>query len=231
MTGTILIVDRLLIVVVIVVILGCGAGRIILRLVRHGDKEILAHNYLEKLKDYVESHGEDSQAYGWLTHQSNQMQNQLGAGGILAAYKPPFANYQYSSYPIILNMLPDLRKAFDDDLLSRRLAHQFATTIQEVLIRHAGSLESQRSYLEGQLKNPIVWLREGVRMVLALPLSLLSWTGVVSQRASRRITSSQIFRIASGLATLVGLISAIIGIAVGWDEFVKLLGFWWIAIR
>lgn len=95
-----------------------------------------ARDFLEQLSIYLSSNGSDGKAYSWLTLKSNKMQNQLGSAGIMAAYKPPCANFQYSNYPIILNMLPDLRNALKDSYALGRLAEQYAATIQEVIIRH-----------------------------------------------------------------------------------------------
>lgn len=219
--------DRLIVILSIVALSVIGVARIVVQLRSLGKKLEFVHEYLEKLKAYVEGHGADREAYGWMIHRSNKMQNQLGTGGIMAAYRPPFANYQYTNYPILLNMLPELRRAYEDSLLSNNLAHQYATTIQEVLIRHAGTLEDRREAHLNQLRNPLIWFREGVRAVIAFPLSVLSWAGVLSVRAVGAITQSATFNVISGLVGLLTLLSAIMSIALGWQEFVKLVNAWW----
>jgi hypothetical protein len=56
-------------------------------------------------------------------------------------------------------MLPDLRNALSDSYALGRLADQYAATIQEVIIRHIGSIEEIEEFNKKKLKNPVVWFR------------------------------------------------------------------------
>jgi hypothetical protein len=99
--------------------------------------------------------------------------------------------------------------------------------LQETLVRHLGTLSDRRELLARSIKNPIIWLREGVRALIALPLSILGWLGVLSERAVGRITGSKIFGGLSGLAGAVGFVSAVMGVVLGWDKFAQLVTVWW----
>ena len=219
--------DRLIIVGLVFVACGLGFGRI-LRERRHiSDRCILAVEYWDYLKIYVQSRGNDSQAYAWLIRNSNKMQMHLGANGIYAAYRPPHANFQYANYPIILNMLPDLRNALEDTILcDSDLVRQYSMALQDTLGRHVGSLEDADELNAKALRNPVIWMREGARVITAFPLTLLSWLGVISERSITRFTSGRVFRVISSAATLVGFISAMMGIILGWEQFVQMATHW-----
>lgn len=88
--------DRLWLALALLMPCVLGLLRLIGDLRSVSDKQTFAVEFLEKLRAYFESGGENGEAYGWLIHRSNRMQNQLGSGGILAAFRPAFANYQYT---------------------------------------------------------------------------------------------------------------------------------------
>jgi len=150
------------------------------------------------------------------------MQNDMGSQGILSNYRPPYQNFMFKNYPIILNMIPELRAAFDDILLSK-LAGQYSSALQESIVRHIGSIEDFLDRQRGELKNPIIWTREGVRSLAGIPANFLGWIGLISSSTAWRINSSLIFKIFSGALSLIGFVSAIITIALGWDQFLTLI--------
>lgn len=216
--------DRLVIFGLVLAICGLGLLRIFREKNRISHCSSLATDFMEHLKAYVYSRGNDLESYGWLMHRSNKMQSQLGVSGIYASYRPPYANFQYSNYPIVLNMLPDLRHALDDSILSDSpVVHQYSMALQDTLIRHLGSLQDQDDRNNAALRNPVVWLREGVRMVVALPLTMLGWLGAVGESTVSQLLSGRVFKAISALVAVVGFISAIMGIALGWDQFVQMV--------
>jgi len=170
------------------------------------------------LKTYVDSHGRDGEAYNWLTHRSTRMQLQMGSGGVLAKYKPPFANYFISNIAVITNFLPDLRQSFETEFLDR-IAYQKAQKIQDALLRHHGVLSDRREYLQSQLRKPLNSFREGVRTVLEIPLQILSSLGAVPARWVASIGSSTLFNMLVGIASVVTIISGVVATVIGWHDF------------
>ena len=160
----------------------------------------LARDFFEKLRRYIDSRGEDVDAYTWMIHRSDKMQAQLGSGGVFAAYRPPFANYQYKHYPVVLNMLPDLRNALTERFGGGSdLASQYGATLGDTLVRHVGVLDDRGADLAKLLRNPIVWFREGIRILIGLPVSLLGWLGILSVWRVSRIIGGRVFQLLSGL--------------------------------
>ena len=188
------------------------------------ERRRFADEFLDRLGRYVQSEGQDGEAYVWMTERSNKMQVDLGRGGVLAAYSPPFSNVQYTHYPVVLNMLPDLRYAFDNQRLSsNRMVRQYSMILSETLWRHLGTLDEATADAVREIRNPVVWFREGVRMILTIPIELLGWLGAVSQGTVVRLARS---RPVTFLTTVVGIVSfssAIMGIVVGWDDFGRIV--------
>jgi len=182
-----------------------------------------AIDFLGRLKKYLDSRGHDMETYSWLIHRSNKMQNQMGSQGRMASFKPPFQNYMIKNYPLVLNVLPELRKALNDDLLPDRLAGEYANLLQEALVRYVGTLEDTLEKQQREMKNPVIWLREGIRGILSFPMLLLSWLGVISTTTALSISSSPWFRLLSGFMAFVGFVGAIVGIALGWKQFIEMI--------
>jgi len=186
------------------------------------DRASFANEFLERLHRYVSSRGQDTEAYGLMTYHSVKMQRELGSLGSMTKYKPPFANYFINDYAVILNMLPDLHKTIGDGLMSQ-ISTSYAQTLHEVLLRHLGILNDQRETLSAQLRNPIASFREGVQLFLMLPLYVLQWLGIIATSTLLFWSSSLIVKGFTGVASLVGFVSAIVGLIVGWSEFVDII--------
>ncbi len=184
----------------------------------------LAIDFLDKLRSYIDGRGEDLKSYSWLIHRSNRFQLEMGSTGILGVYRPPFQNYQIKNFPIILNILPELRKEFEQRLMSSsRLIPLYANLLQESIVRYMGNLDDSLDKRNKEIRNPIIWLREGIREIIAFPIIIFSWLGVISEVTVKSITHTLIFRSIAAITMLIGLVSAIMGIALGWDPFLKLL--------
>ena len=180
-----------------------------------------ANEFFEKVEEYVKSGGRNIEVYSWLIHRSPKMQTSLGRIGI-AGYRPPYANYMLSNYQIILNTLPELRQALEDTLFASQ-AHEYYMLLQETLLRYTGVMSDLLEPQWGYLKNPIVWLREGVQLVLLVPLLLLEWAGLITSSTVSKFSGNLIFSIFSGIVTILGLLSAMITIVLGWEEFVHIV--------
>ena len=176
--------------------------------------------YREKFHEFVDQ--TDHNAYAWLTLNSNRMQAQMGAQGLIT-FKPPFASHMIHNYPVVLNVLPEVRKCLADELFSRNLLHQYASLLDEALMRYQGSLLERHRMAVDSAKNPVVWLASGIRSVLSAPLWFLASAGVLPRSFASRIASSSFYRVLSGLVATVGFISAIVGLVTGWEQFAVIL--------
>ena len=66
--------------------------------------------------------------------------------------------------------------------------------------------------------NPFICFREGIRFIIGLPALILYWSGIISTRTIGAARASSVFKFISSVITLIGLISSIITILIGWNE-------------
>jgi hypothetical protein len=188
---------------------------------------VFSEEFMRKLKAYVESSGRDNESYAWLTHRSSKMQKILGVYGVYASCRPPYADFLFQKYPAILNMLPELRNTLEDDVLSRgNLAHQYADSLQDMILRYIGVLEDRESEFFKYIRNPVIGFREGIRIIVALPLTILEWLGALSDKTVSALISSKGFGLLTAFISLVGFVSAVMGIVLGWNQFQAILRDW-----
>jgi hypothetical protein len=180
---------------------------------------IFAAEYRERVNELVVH---EADVYEWLMLNANRMQNQMGGQG-LVAFRPPFSNYVVNNYPVVLNVLSELRKCLSDQTLSMNLLGQYHAVLDDALLRHQGSLVERREHALANLRNPFVWLAFGFRTILAAPLWLLVALGIFPRSLASRLQSSHIYRILSGIVAGIGFVSAVVGLVTGWGQFVLIL--------
>ncbi|ODS96749.1 MAG: hypothetical protein ABS56_12700 [Lautropia sp. SCN 69-89] len=179
-----------------------------------------AAEYRDRVHTFVKQ--ADAGAYEWLTLNANRMQLQMGSQGLMT-FKPPFANHMIHNYPVVLNVLPELRKCLTDHVLSRSLLGEYHALIDEALLRHQGSLLQRHSDAVSFLWNPVVWLTSGIRSVLAAPLWFLASAGQIPRSIASRVAASRFYRVVAGLVAAIGFTSAIVTLVTGWEQFVSIL--------
>lgn len=213
--------DRILIIIVLAAIFGIGFWRIARRVRQIDEERTFAAEFHQHLVKYVNSTGQAQDSYFWLTKQSTKMQSQLGSLGYIT-YRPPFANYVINNFQIIVNLLPELRKSLDGTLSGYNTS-EYAMMLQDCLLRQDGILERRREQSEVLLKNPLIWFREGVQFILSTPLYLAFTMGVIGSSMVVSIAHSVLFKFISGIVALIGFLSAIITIILGWEGFLGFL--------
>lgn len=184
------------------------------------EKLAFAQEYRSQLDALLEH--TEQRTYEWLTLNANRMQAQMGPDGVVRM-KPPHANYMVNNYAIVPNGLAEIRKFLSDEFFSQGdLPGQYHALIDDALLRHQGTLLQGLEINGASVRNPFKWLAVGTQVVLALPLWLLASMGVFSRAFASRLKGSSSFRVFSGLVATVGLVSAIIGIVTGWEQFIAL---------
>lgn len=181
------------------------------------DQDQLMVEFLNKLKSYVESGDTGSNSYTWLLENSYKVQSTLGEYGIAGSYKPPFANYMYKNYPIILNVLPELRQTIDR---RSRTSYENYRTLHDTVVKYRGALQETIKSVKKELRNPIVWFFNGIQFLLYIPLQLLMWSGLLSSNLVSRIENSIFFKLFSFIVGTAGFISSIITIVAEWENII-----------
>lgn len=174
----------------------------------------LANIYFQDAAKYSRSGTLDNDLYVWLTLNVSKMQSIVGSFGVMS-YKPAFQNYMVNNYQIIINTLPKFREG--------QVHHFDASSVDDCLLRYIGSSEEYKKEMESNLKNPLVWFREGFQVIFSIPLFIFRAFGIFSPMTVHSITDSAIFRILSGLISLVTLVSGLVTIVVGFDQTIEFL--------
>ena len=221
--------SRFIIIIIVLAVFLLGLYKIFKVKISLYKKHNFTQQFLDNLNTYTQSRGNDSEAYTWLIHRSKKMQKQLGIEGIFATYRPPHSNYQYSNYSIILQILPELRTAFEDRVFSTdSSARHYYSILRDTLVRHLGSIHDSDELNSSMLKNPVIWLREGMQTLTVFPLTLLNWLGAISNVTVARLTKNRLFQCISVLISIVGFFSAVMGIILGWEQFTEMVKKFWL---
>ncbi|HMR82040.1 MAG TPA: hypothetical protein PKE30_02875 [Niabella sp.] len=173
-----------------------------------------ANSYSENYDRWSRSGNFDGEQYVWLTMNVSKMQSYLGTFGVMD-YIAPFQTYTISNYQIIINTVPKFRDGSvkDFDIHS----------VDDCLLRYIGYLDDFGKGTQKNLRNPIIWFREGVKEILSVPIFIFNWFGIISTRTVHSIKDSLIYKVISGLIALVTLVSGIVTIVVGYDQTVEFI--------
>lgn len=187
-------------------------------------------NYREYLTTYLESNGSDMDSYSWLIDRTVKMQRIMGGFGKIS-YNPPFGQYRIQNQDIVIAFVPQIKKEFESQL--NLLAPNFQTltfytdSLQEALIRFVGVRTYDLEEAEQNLKKTHLWFVLGFRQILSLPIYLFVLFGLLSSNKASSIRDSILQKIITALIFLVGVVSSLFTIILGWDEFWKLIGEIW----
>jgi hypothetical protein len=122
---------------IIVTILGLGLWQVIRKYKNISDRMEFTKEYLERFNKFIARQEFDGTEYNWLTLRVTKIQEELGQCGILTSYRPPFANFMYNNYQLIINILPEIRSG---------AAHpEMVNACQDAMIRHLGVLSENGS--------------------------------------------------------------------------------------
>ncbi len=187
------------------------------------DKIVFASQYRNKFIEFSNKYFEnyyhwsrasdlDGQLYVWLTMNISKIQGNLGTFGIMD-YIAPFQTYRVSNYQVVINTIPKFRDGTVEAI--------DVNSVDDCLLRYIGYLEEYNQETQKNLRNPIVWFREGFREVLSIPIFILNWFGIISNRTANSIKDSLIYKVISGLIALVTLVSGLVTIIVGYQSTIE----------
>jgi hypothetical protein len=174
-----------------------------------------ANKYFENYDRFYKTHGSfNGDLYTWLTKNVNKAQDLLGHTGRME-YIAAFRLYRISNYQIVINTLPKFRdgsiESFD------------VNSTDDCLLRYLGQLDEAFEKSKKALKNPIIWFKIGIQEILSIPLFILNWFGIFSNRTVNRIIGGTLYKIITGIIALVTLISSLVTIIVGKEQTIEFL--------
>ena len=178
------------------------------------------NTFIELANSFFKTGRMSDELYSKCIHDVDAIQAELGYDGIIAGYVDRLHGIKGQNYQLFVNIMPEIREAESmsgNSIMMERVS-QLIGTCNDALQRHVGNLDRE---LEAERKgpfNPFICFREGVRFILGLPALVLYWSGFVSTRTISAARVSSVFKFISGVITLIGLISSIITILLGWNE-------------
>lgn len=173
------------------------------------------HNkYIKFANYYIKNNSVENELYYWLTKNSSKAQSELGTNGLID-YRPAFANYIYKNYPYIVNTLPQFRTG--------EIQGADITTLDDMLVRFIGIIEEWRNKRFKKIRNPIIWFRIGMQLILSIPILVLYWLGIIGSKSKNRLLYHLIFKVFVGLTSLVTLLSGVVTIIVGKEKFLEFI--------
>ena len=174
----------------------------------------LTNKFSQNYEHFNHSGNLDNELYVWLTMNVNKIQSNVGSFGVMT-YKPAFQNYMINNYQIIINTLPKFREG--------KVENFDVVSVDDCLLRYIGHLEECKKDTQKNVKNPIIWFREGFKEIISLPIFILSWFGIFSRKTVDNIKDSVVFKVIAGLIALVTLVSGLVTIVVGYDKTIEFL--------
>jgi hypothetical protein len=167
----------------------------------------------------------NEELYQWLRLRSSKMQIMLGNFGIASMYKPPFSNIAYNDYQIVVNGLSEIRKEYVmvNSNLSYQNLNELIRIVDDCLVSFLGFLQDEHQDILTNLKNPIIWLREGIRSIVIFPVAFIYWSGLIKYNTYSRLSNNLVVRILTAIVALIGFISSIITISLGHEVLLQFL--------
>lgn len=183
------------------------------------------NKFFDFVNETFSSYRIDSNKYSAVIMEVDKIQQELGMDGVLNSFYDPLRGMQGRNYQLFMNIMPEIRSAVSerDNIIIMERIDQLLGLCEDALKRHIGNLERAIGNEKKGLFNPITCLGEGIRWLVGLPVDILCWAGLYSVARSQKIKVSTIFKIISNIIVVIGLISSIVTIALGWDEFLKML--------
>lgn len=189
----------------------------VMSLMKFGKDLDFLHDYNEKYVDYLNKYlgkhvnsEEENKLYVELIAKAPKAQRLLGSDGLIS-YKPAGAGYMYNNYQVLINTVQSLR---NPSLMSEEFGW-----VNNLLIMKMATYNDIMDQIRRDMKNPLVLLREGVQFFITLPIMLLYWTGITNYTTSYKLSNNLFVKLISFLILLIGLISSIITIVLGWEQF------------
>jgi hypothetical protein len=215
---------RLILVLLLIIIFLIGFYKIWKRKIVNLNNIKFASDFLKNLQSFYNSQGKDSSIYSWLINRSPKMQSIMGDFGVLSSYQPPYKNIVFNNYQIISNMIPELNKEYYDlSMTTSRIINMVFDTIQESIMRYIGNSEDIIEIRKKQLKNPILWFKEGIGAIILFPIITLNLFGLLSNQLIDSLSNNVIVKLIIFIVGLVGFVASIVTITIGWPGFINIV--------
>ena len=216
-------------IIALVILLIFGFVVILRDVYRLSQEHKFVVSYLEKFRSFCHDPENQIDAHQWLLAHSTKMQNLSGGFGVFSLYQPAYSDLVYRNFQIFANLIPEIRNIYiraKNDFASSiyvRELREVSLSVDDALLRLLGSKEEQHKKAFKDFKNPFMWLREGVRWVITLPITFFYWTGIIQYTWYSKLANNAFFKILSAIVAIIGFVSSIVTVVTGYDPFIAIL--------
>lgn len=117
-----------------------------------------------------------------------------------------------NNYQILINTVQTLRNP-------PSFGREEFEMLYNILVMQVSRLNELGEKTKKETLNPIILLREGVQFFTTLPISLLYWTGLIKYSTQYKLSNNIVVKFLNFLIILIGFVSAIFTIVLGWEQF------------
>ena len=183
--------------------------------------------FIQLINDFTSTNKITSELYIELTEKVAKMQSDLGAFGLVSVIDK-LREVKMDNQQFLVNFLPEIREManWSGNTIMQQRFMQSANTCDDILLRYIGDLKEQTASKRKNLFNPFSCLAQGVMWIVWLPANILLMCGFIPLRIAFRIKNSIIVKFITILITIIGLLSSIVTVVIGWDQFLLILKSW-----
>ena len=200
-------------------------------------RRTFAIEFANNLGKFVNTNRGDREIYTWLLHRSPRLQAEMGPYAVMNQYRPPFSSVAYTNYQIIVNALPVLARALDDNDISAGLVRRLSPSLDpgklhfdcmyEAIVRYVGVLDDAGEALQAEASTTSICLRNGARSLVLSPVYFLEWFGLINPFLVARIESSIVSKRLTALFALTTFVASVMTIFVRWKPVREILRTVW----
>lgn len=181
--------------------------------------------FVEYVKKIFSSDSIDAELYAYLTKNVNKVQNELGHDGVFDYVKDNLNNTEHLNYQMIINILPETRSSQMSFPIFRERVLESCKYCEDALIRHKGTIDTEFEKINKSLSNPLVLFKDGISLILYVPVYVLNLNDVISNEKKKRIINNPLMKVISMLVSFIVFLSAIVSLVAGWDYFINIFNF------
>lgn len=180
------------------------------------------YEYREKfskfISDLMNKDKYNNKDYEWLISNSDKIQIILGDSGKML-YRDNRG--YYPNYEIVINFMNEVLTLKSNGLIEYE--GDQITWCHNSFLRKMGIIDELQKKEIKRLLNPIYDLTSGIKVLLGIPLDILFSVGLLSFKSITKLKDSILFKLFSGLISILTFLSVVITIVIGWNQFIEII--------
>ena len=194
----------------------------VLNIRKWSDNYNFIYEYREKfskfISDLMNKDKYNTKEYEWLMSNSDKIQIILGDSGIML-YRD--SRGHYPNYEVVINFMNEVLSLKAKGLIEYE--GDQITWCHNCFLRKMGIIDEYRKNEIRRLFNPIYDLTSGIKAILGIPLDILFSVGLISSKSLSKVKDSVLFKLCSGIISILTFLSVIITIVIGWNQFIEII--------